>query len=66
MFGGHISLDVGLVNSLNNGYRSVEHMVGYIEALVADKSKHDPQVAGTFSMIAVKDVDKNKIRNWSN
>jgi len=61
MFGGHISLDVGLVNSLNHGYRSVEHMDGYIEALVADKSKLDPQVAGPFSMMAVKDADKSGI-----
>ena len=60
-FGGHISLDVGLVNSLNNGYRSVEHMDGYIEALVTDKSKLDPQVAGPFSMLAVKDADKSRI-----
>lgn len=61
MFGGHISLDVGLVNSLNNGYRSVEHMDGYIEALVTDKSKLDPQVAGPFSMMAVSDADKTRI-----
>ncbi|WP_194975052.1 amidohydrolase family protein [Aquiflexum lacus] len=61
MFGGHISLDVGLVNSLNNGYRSVEHMDGYIEALVTDKSKLDPQVAGPFSMMAVKDADISRI-----
>lgn len=60
-FGGHISLDVGLVNSLNNGYRSVEHMDGYIEALVADKSKLNPQVAGSFSMLALKYADMSKI-----
>lgn len=60
-FGGHISLDVGLVNSLNNGYRSVEHMDGYIEALVDDKSKLDPQVAGSFSMLALKYADMSKI-----
>ncbi len=61
MYGGHISLDVGLVNSLNNGYRSVEHMDGYIEALVTDKSKLDPQVAGPFSMMAVMDADMSRI-----
>jgi len=60
-FGGHISLDVGLVYSLNNGYRSVEHMDGYIEALVADKSKLDPQVAGSFSMMALPYADMTKI-----
>lgn len=60
-FSGHISLDVGLVNSLNNGYKSVEHMDGYIEALVADKSKLDPQVAGSFSMLALPHADMSKI-----
>lgn len=61
MFGGHISLDVGLQNSLNNGYRSVEHMDGYIEALVEDKSRLNPQVAGPFSMLLVGETDKTKI-----
>lgn len=61
MFGGHISLDVGLKNSLNNGYRSVEHMDGYIEALVVDKSRLDPQMAGPFSMLMVSEADKTKI-----
>lgn len=61
MFGGHISLDVGLQNSLNNGYRSVEHMDGYIEALVEDKSRLNPLVAGPFSMLLVGETDKTKI-----
>jgi hypothetical protein len=60
-FGGHVSLDVGLEQSLLNGYRSVEHMDGYIEALIADKDKLDPQIAGPFSMLLVKDVDKDKL-----
>jgi imidazolonepropionase-like amidohydrolase len=60
-FGGHVSLDVGLVNSLNHGYRSVEHMDGYIEALIEDKSRLDPQVAGPFSMLLVKEADLSKL-----
>jgi imidazolonepropionase-like amidohydrolase len=60
-FGGHVSLDVGLVNSLNHGYRSVEHMDGYIEALIEDKSRLDPQVAGPFSMLLVKEADMSKL-----
>jgi hypothetical protein len=61
IFGGHVSLDVGLANSLQHGYKSVEHMDGYIEALVADKSKLDPQVAGAFSMMALPFADMSKI-----
>jgi hypothetical protein len=60
-FGGHISLDVGLQNSLNHGYRSVEHMDGYIEALIDDRERLDPQVAGPFSMLLVEEGDKNRI-----
>ncbi|MFD2203624.1 amidohydrolase family protein [Shivajiella indica] len=60
-FGGHVSLDVGLQNSLNYGYRSVEHMDGYIEALIEDKSKLDPQIAGPFSMLLVKEADLSKL-----
>lgn len=61
MIGGHVSLDVGLENSLNNGYRSVEHMDGYIEALIADKSRLDPQIAGPFSMLLVKEADLSRL-----
>jgi imidazolonepropionase-like amidohydrolase len=60
-FGGHVSLDVGLVNSLNQGYRSVEHMDGYIEAMIEDKSRLDPQIAGPFSMLLVKEADLSKL-----
>lgn len=59
--GGHVSLDVGLENSLKNGYRSVEHMDGYIEALIDDKSRLDPQLAGPFSMLLVKEADMTKL-----
>ncbi|WP_304518192.1 amidohydrolase family protein [Cecembia rubra] len=60
-FGGHVSLDVGLENSLQHGYKSAEHMDGYIEALIEDKSKLDPQIAGPFSMLLVKEVDMSKL-----
>lgn len=60
-FGGHVSLDVGLENSLNHGYRSVEHMDGYIEALIEDKTKLDPQIAGPFSMLLVEEANLDKL-----
>ncbi|EKB49049.1 amidohydrolase family protein [Cecembia lonarensis] len=60
-FGGHVSLDVGLENSLNNGYHSVEHIDGYIEALIVDKSRLDPQIAGPFSMLLVQEADLSKL-----
>jgi hypothetical protein len=60
-FGGHVSLDVGLLASLKNGYRSVEHMDGYIEALVPDRSRHDPEIAGTFGMRLVPEAELSRI-----
>lgn len=56
-YGGHVSMDVGLVTSLTNGYRSVEHIDGYLEAMVTDKAKLDPTKSGPFNMLAIGDVD---------
>lgn len=61
-FGGHVSLDVGLEASLKNGYKSIEHMDGYIEAMVPDYSKVlDPNLAGPFTMLLVEEVDVSKL-----
>ncbi|AFL86245.1 amidohydrolase, imidazolonepropionase [Belliella baltica DSM 15883] len=60
-FGGHVSLDVGLENSILNGYRSIEHMDGYIEYLIDDKSKLDPQIAGPFSMLLAKEANMERL-----
>lgn len=51
-------MDVGLVTSLTNGYRSVEHIDGYLEAMITDKSKLDPTKSGPFNMLSVGEVDK--------
>lgn len=60
-YGGHISLGVGLETCLQNGYKSVEHMDGYLEAMIADKSRLDPTVAGPFSMLVVGEADQNRL-----
>ncbi|WPR73423.1 amidohydrolase family protein [Algoriphagus sp. NG3] len=61
-FGGHVSLDVGLKASLENGYKSVEHMDGYIEALIPDYSRVlDPEIAGPFSMLLVEEADMSRL-----
>lgn len=60
-YGGHVSLGVGLENCLQNGYKSVEHMDGYLEAMIADKSRLDPTIAGPFSMLLVNEVNENKL-----
>jgi len=61
-FGGHVSLDVGLEASLKNGYKSIEHMDGYIEAMIPDYSRVlDPNIAGPFTMLLVEEVDLSKL-----
>ena len=61
-FGGHVSLAVGLKASLENGYKSVEHMDGYVEALIPDYSKVlDQAVAGPFTMLLVKEADRSRL-----
>lgn len=61
-FGGHVSLDVGLKASIENGYKSIEHMDGYVEALIPDYSKVlKPELAGPFTMLLVNEVDKSKL-----
>ncbi|GMQ29089.1 amidohydrolase family protein [Algoriphagus confluentis] len=60
-YGGHISLDVGLVTSVKNGYRSVEHIDGFLEAMLPDGTAIDPTVSGPFNMNLVGQVDQAKL-----
>ncbi|MEB2775960.1 amidohydrolase family protein [Algoriphagus sp. D3-2-R+10] len=61
-FGGHVSLNVGLEASLKGGYKSIEHMDGYIEAMIPDYSRVlDSKIAGPFTMLLVDEVDLSKL-----
>ncbi|WP_296700953.1 amidohydrolase family protein [Algoriphagus sp.] len=61
-FGGHVSLNVGLEASLKGGYKSIEHMDGYIEALIPDYSRVlDSKIAGPFTMLLVGEADISKL-----
>ncbi|MBN7811579.1 amidohydrolase family protein [Algoriphagus sp. H41] len=60
-YGGHVSLDVGLVTSVKNGYRSVEHIDGFLEAMLPDGTTIDPTVSGPFNMNLVGQVDQAKL-----
>lgn len=61
-FGGHVSLDVGLKASIANGYKSVEHMDGYVEAMIPDYSRVlDPNLAGPFTMLLVEEADPSRL-----
>ncbi|SFB00249.1 amidohydrolase family protein [Algoriphagus aquimarinus] len=61
-FGGHVSLNVGLEASLKGGYKSIEHMDGYIEALIPDYSRVlNSKIAGPFTMLLVHEADLSRL-----
>jgi len=59
--GGHVPLAVGLVNTMEYGYNSNEHMDGYIEAMIPDDSYMDQSIAGPFSMNLTSRADMGKL-----
>jgi imidazolonepropionase-like amidohydrolase len=59
--GGHVSLDVGLRASIENGYHSVEHIDGYLEAMLPDETYKDQDKAGPFSMKLADQVDMERL-----
>lgn len=60
-FGGHVPLAVGLENSLESGFKSVEHMDGFLEALLPDDLVIDPTTSGPFNLKLVGQVDMSKL-----
>ncbi|MDN3202909.1 amidohydrolase family protein [Algoriphagus sediminis] len=60
-FGGHVPLEVGLENALASGYKSVEHIDGYLEALLPDDVIIDPTTSGPFNLKLVGMVEMDKL-----
>jgi imidazolonepropionase-like amidohydrolase len=55
-FAGHVPADVGLHRALEAKYRSIDHLDGYVEALV-----DNPGESQTFGVNLVNRVDESKI-----
>ena len=55
-FAGHVPADVGLARALEAKYRSIDHLDGYVEALVPN-----PAGSQTFGVNLVSQVDETKI-----
>ena len=55
-FAGHVPLDVGLHRALEAKYRSIDHLDGYVEALVNDVKTSD-----FFGLNLINQVDESKI-----
>ncbi|MBS9525443.1 amidohydrolase family protein [Litoribacter alkaliphilus] len=61
MIGGHVPLDVGLENVILNGFHSVEHLDGYLEAMLPHEDYKNSEKAGPFSMNFSQDADLSKL-----
>ena len=60
-FAGHVPVDVGLARSLAAGQATIDHLDGYLHALVPHLEAH-PAAAGSFFGIAlVPHVDRDRI-----
>jgi len=49
-FGGHVPLDVGIHQALEDGFKSIEHMDGYMEGLLPSTVTIDPTTSGPFNL----------------
>ena len=56
-FAGHVPLDVGLHRALEARYRSIDHLDGYVEALLSAP----PKTSDFFGLNIINDVDESKI-----
>lgn len=57
-FAGHVPVDVGLDRALEAGYRSIDHLDGYVEALAGRSGQES---GGWFGAAFVGDVDEARI-----
>jgi imidazolonepropionase-like amidohydrolase len=62
-FGGHVPLAVGIKNALGSGFKSIEHMDGYMEGLLPDNLEIDPATSGPFNLKLVGEVQMEKLPN---
>lgn len=60
-FGGHVPLAVGIKNALASGFKSVEHIDGYMEGLLPADLVIDPTTSGPFNLKLVGKVDMSKL-----
>jgi len=60
-FAGHVPADVGLERALEARYASVDHLDGYVEALVPPGAQADLKNAGFFGSAVVGQVDLSRL-----
>ncbi|MEO5600057.1 MAG: amidohydrolase family protein [Cyclobacteriaceae bacterium] len=60
-FAGHVSFDVGVWRAIEAGYSSIDHLDGFVEALVPGIEKMTEQQAGLFGMFVADEADAGQI-----
>jgi imidazolonepropionase-like amidohydrolase len=60
-YAGHVSLDVGLHRALEARQSSIDHLDGYVEAMVRDGHTFTPQEAGFFGFLLTPHLDESKM-----
>jgi len=60
-FSGHVPVDVTLERALAARYRSIDHLDGYVEALVKDGAPVNAKEPGFFGLALIDYVDESKI-----
>ncbi len=60
-FAGHVSVSVGLHSALSLGMASIDHLDGYMQAIVADRASVSAGAAGFFGVLLADRVDEGKI-----
>lgn len=60
-FIGHISFDVGVWNSIEAGYSSIDHLDGFVEGLVPGIETMSQEEVGLFGIYAAAQADESQI-----
>jgi len=60
-FAGHVPLDVGVQRAIEAGYASIDHMDGYMEALIADGAPVTLEQSGLFGSGLVGHINRDKL-----
>lgn len=60
-FAGHVPIDVGVHRAIEAGYASIDHLDGYVEALLKDGAPVDPKQPGFFGLNFVGHLDESRI-----
>ena len=65
-FAGHVSYDVGVWRAIEAGYSTIDHLDGFVEALVPNIESIPEQQTGLFGMFVASKADTSRIPRLMN